>query len=138
MVQLDVALIDRARKLTTAFNVDRIKEWIFLYEQAVSLHGAQSPGHLAYQEQFERTLREFVDRETLCSARNAMTAYLQELKERCAAAMQHAREALQRAARIEAQCNDLNQRIDAALIDPLLANNRSRGRKNAMRPKRAA
>jgi glucan phosphoethanolaminetransferase (alkaline phosphatase superfamily) len=63
MVQLDHALIRSARSLMTGANVHRVKQMIFVYEQAVLLHNDGS--HAAYQDQPEKELRQFVERESL-------------------------------------------------------------------------
>jgi hypothetical protein len=63
MVQLDYGLIHRARRLTTGANVHRVKQMILSYEQAVLLHN--DGWHTIYQEQREKELRQFVERETV-------------------------------------------------------------------------
>jgi hypothetical protein len=60
MVQLDHALVRRARALITGSNVHRMKEVIFVYEQAVLLHNKGWPTHIRYQHQHETELRQFV------------------------------------------------------------------------------
>jgi hypothetical protein len=62
MVQLDHGLIWRARSVTTGANVHRVKQMIFVYEQAVLLHNDGL--HAVYQDQHEKELRQFVERET--------------------------------------------------------------------------
>ena len=60
MVELDLVLLHQARTLINAANVHRVKELLFAYEQAVSLHNARWPSHLRYQNESELDLREFV------------------------------------------------------------------------------
>ena len=60
MIELDHLLIYEASRLITAANVHRLKQMIFLYEQAVLLHNKRWPAHEAYQRDYELALREFV------------------------------------------------------------------------------
>ena len=60
MVQLDHVLIFHAHRLITGANVHCAKEMIFAYKQAVILHNEKWPGHLTYQCQHEKKLRQFV------------------------------------------------------------------------------
>jgi hypothetical protein len=66
MVRLDHGLIRSARRLITGANIHRAKEMIIVYEQAVLLHNKKSPGHVVYQNKYERQLRDFTERE--CAA----------------------------------------------------------------------
>jgi hypothetical protein len=63
MVKLDHALIQRARSLVTRANIDRIKEMVFIYEEAVRLHNMGAPNNALYQTQYEQELRKFVEEE---------------------------------------------------------------------------
>jgi hypothetical protein len=60
MIALDKMLLHQARRAITAANVHRLKELIFAYEQAVTLHNVGWRGHIAYQDSCERELRAFV------------------------------------------------------------------------------
>jgi hypothetical protein len=60
MIELDPLLIYEARRLITGANVHRLKQMIFLYEQAVLLYNERWPRHEAYQPEYEFALREFV------------------------------------------------------------------------------
>jgi hypothetical protein len=60
MVQLDHQLIYAVRRLTTGANIHRVRELVFLYNQAVDLHTRQWPSHIKYQQNYERDLRAFV------------------------------------------------------------------------------
>jgi hypothetical protein len=60
MVQLDLVLLHRARRLINGANVHRVWEMIFVYEQSVSLHNSGRPSHRQYQDQYENELRKFV------------------------------------------------------------------------------
>jgi hypothetical protein len=64
MVHLDRGLIRSARTFINGANVNRGRELIFVYQQAVLLHNARSPGHVVYQDQHERALREFTQPKT--------------------------------------------------------------------------
>ena len=63
MIELDLTLIWRARRLTTGANVHRLKELIFVYEQAVLLHNERRAGHEQYQHSYEGNLRAFVEKQ---------------------------------------------------------------------------
>jgi len=67
--QLDLELIREARLLIDGANVHRVKEMIFVYQQAVELHNRGHRAHKFYQEQFELQLRAWVN-----SKRKAMRA----------------------------------------------------------------
>jgi hypothetical protein len=71
MVHLDHGLIRLARGLTTGANVHRVTVMIYLYEQAVRLHNVRAPGHIVYQEEYEKELRRFIERENEKSKRTA-------------------------------------------------------------------
>jgi hypothetical protein len=60
---LDQQLIASARRITTGANIHRVKELIFVYEQAVSLHNCGWPSHRIYQREHEIALRRFVAKE---------------------------------------------------------------------------
>ena len=60
MVTLDRQLLFSAHRLINGANVHRLKEMIFAYEQAVSLHNHHSPSHRFYQNESEKKLRGFV------------------------------------------------------------------------------
>ena len=62
MVQLDHQLVYEARRLIDGANVHRVKEMIFVYEQAVLLHNARWPAHNLSVAGYEKKLREFVAR----------------------------------------------------------------------------
>jgi hypothetical protein len=65
MVDLDHALIFHARRLINGANVHYLRELIFVYNQAVILHNAGWPTHVVYQDQYEKTLRQFVFEQTV-------------------------------------------------------------------------
>jgi len=84
MVRLDHALLFRARSVTTDANVHRVKEMIFLYEQAVRLHNEGSPGHAVYQEGSEKTLLRFINDKQVGRPSKLMEVDQKRLKkERC-------------------------------------------------------
>jgi hypothetical protein len=61
MVQLDYQLLYDARRQITGANVHRVKEMIFVYEQAVDLHNHSWGSHRTYQSQHETRLRCYVE-----------------------------------------------------------------------------
>jgi len=65
MVTLDHVLLHEARQLITGSNIHKLKEMIFVYEQAVSLHNSGCSSHRMYQSEYERNLRKFVVAEKL-------------------------------------------------------------------------
>ena len=74
MVELDHQLVYEARRLINGANVHRVKEMIFVYEQAVSLHNAGWPAPNLCVAAYEKKLREFVARNRrhlLANPRNA-------------------------------------------------------------------
>jgi hypothetical protein len=62
-IHLDQQLIASARHIITGANIHHIKQLIFVYEQAVSLHNSGWPTHRVYQRQHENALRQFVAKE---------------------------------------------------------------------------
>lgn len=60
MVYLDHNLIFEARRLINGANVHRLKQMIFVYETAVSLHNDSHAGFRIYDPKYERELRKFV------------------------------------------------------------------------------
>jgi hypothetical protein len=68
MVHLDHRLIYRAQSLITGANVHRVKQMIFVYQQAVLLHNEGWPGHALYHAQYENDLRQFIERKTRASS----------------------------------------------------------------------
>jgi hypothetical protein len=62
-VSLDYSLITAARRFINGANVHRVKQLIFVYEQAVVLHNVGWPAHRIYQDKHERALRDFVAKE---------------------------------------------------------------------------
>jgi hypothetical protein len=73
MVQLDLNLLFKARRLITGANVHRLKTMIFVYEEAVTLHNQGHPRHLSYQNQHELELRAYVG--SCCAARSPATTW---------------------------------------------------------------
>ena len=61
--QLDHQLIASVRRIITGANIHHIKQLIFVYEQAVSLHNSGWPTHRLYQHEHEMALRRFVAKE---------------------------------------------------------------------------
>jgi hypothetical protein len=62
-INLDQQLIASARRITTGANIHHIKQLVFVYEQAVSLHNCGWPTHEVYQSEHENALRQFVAKE---------------------------------------------------------------------------
>ena len=61
MVELDVSLLDSARRLTNAANVHSVNTWIYCYEESVNQEHSGRP----YNSKFENLLRNFVRTKTL-------------------------------------------------------------------------
>ena len=68
---LDTRLIATAKQFITGANVHRVKQMIFLYEQAVCLHNGGWPSHRTYQREYEAMLREFILQESLLRSKFA-------------------------------------------------------------------
>ena len=62
MVQLDYQLLYSALHLITGANVQRIKDLISAYEQAVDMHNTHQARHEVYRIQSEIRLRNYVHR----------------------------------------------------------------------------
>jgi len=60
LVKFDQQLLFAARRLMSGSNVQRLKELIFAYEQAVYLHNRKWPAHIVYQSDSEQRLRRYV------------------------------------------------------------------------------
>jgi hypothetical protein len=60
VVYLDHNLIFEARRLINGANIHKLKQLIFVYETAVSLHNDGNPGFRIYDPKYERELRKFV------------------------------------------------------------------------------
>jgi len=114
MVNLDHGLIRIARALTTAANVHRASQAIFLYELAVQLHNGGAPGHV-YDQQYERQLRGFVKRESDEATRSLLWVDQFELAERNPVAMDRARKVLDLAQRMDEKCMRLDDEVNYAL-----------------------
>jgi hypothetical protein len=105
-------LIRAAKSLINAANVHHGRELILVYEQAVLLHNAASPGH-TYQDQHERALRQF----TGCEGQTPVALLdTNHLKERNDSVMEHARKAMDRAQRIHERCQELDIRVNDSLL----------------------
>jgi len=129
MVALDHGLISRARSLTTGENVHRTKELIFAYKQAVALYNeGTSKYHVVFQKQCEDELRQFVKRESGKHAEVSRLKDYRHLDERNQAVMRHAAEAMEKAERLEKRCEELDERVTAAL---LFYNGEKKNRKDA-------
>jgi len=74
MVHLDHQLIFDARRFMTGADVHRVKEMIFVYQQAVELHNGESVRHLKYQPEHEARLRCYVVRRQVEAFERKITA----------------------------------------------------------------
>ena len=73
-IHLDPQLIASARRITTGANIHHIKQLIFVYEQAVSLHNSGWPTHRVYQLEHETALRQLVAKELQLRSRQTTEA----------------------------------------------------------------
>jgi hypothetical protein len=69
MVWLDRPLIVNALRFITGENVHRVREMVFVYEKAVSLHNTGWPSQRVYDDRYEQELRQFVFRERMKTCR---------------------------------------------------------------------